>query len=412
MSKPIYCGLAFGSVSMGNQGQLRPCCGIVPSKFDHTYENSTHINDRLNASNLREVRKFLMAGIWHPACGLCKNTEDIGSDSMRVIWNRSIPYAPMTDIVDPSSIKYLDLSVSNKCNSKCMTCNPYCSDFWTDEYKIVTEKFIPISNVLSLDSTISETTIRQVLDTYKNVEFINLLGGEPMMSDEHVLLLNELVFSGLSKNISVGYVSNLTVYDEKLVGIWKNFKSVGASLSMDGIGLVNDYLRYPAKFDKIESNLKRYLDLTSRGEFEVTLSCTISIFNFSRYADLLDHYVTLIQQYQGNFPTERMAIYLNYVNTPAYFSSSLLSAEFRAKCMDKLNEVRSRIEKLNLHPSLVESCNTMMGWARESHTYDIVMVDNAIEFIEQSDRYRNRNIKDFIPEVWEELQKMKENYGK
>lgn len=412
MSKSIYCGLAFGSVSMGNQGQLRPCCGMVPSKFNHTYETAdTHIRYRINAKNLREVRKSLIDGIWPEVCGLCKSTESIGSESMRTIWNKTIPDAPLYEIVNPNDIKYLDISFGNKCNSKCMTCNPYCSDFWEDEYQHVTSTIKPFISIIPA-STITEKTIHQFLDTFKGVEYINLLGGEPMMSDEHRMLLEQLVESKLSNNISLSYVSNLTVYDESLIDAWKHFKSVSASLSMDGVGVVNDYLRYPAKFDKIESNLKRYLDLTSVGDFGMTLSCTISILNFVRYPDLLDYYVSLLQNYDSRFVENRMSIYLNYVNTPSYFTSSLLSVEFRRSCLDKLEQVRDRISKLNLHPSLLESCNTFEAWANEPTNEDKGLIDNAIQFIQRSDDFRKRNIKDFIPEVWEELLKLESKYGK
>ena len=407
MNKPIYCGLAFGSVSIGNQGELRPCCGIVPSKFKSIDDKEFHPIVRINTKNLREVRKLLSEGVWPETCGMCKNTEDLGSESMRTIWNKTIPDAPVAEVVNPADIKYLDLSLGNKCNSKCMTCNPYCSDFWSEEYSTIIPKSIAFSNF-----AISKSTIYQLLDTFKNVRYINLLGGEPMFSDEHRMLLNQLIESGTSKDISISYVSNLTVYDESLANAWKQFKSVGASLSMDGIGPVNDYLRYPAKFDKIEYNLKRYLDITNVGEFGITLSCTISIFNFVRFPDLLDYYVSLIENYDGENVSQRMAIYLNYVNSPAYFNSALLSNEFRKTCLPKLHQVRDRISKMNLHPSLLDSCNTLEAWANEPQKQDPDAVNNAISFINKSDAYRKRDIKDFIPEVWEELNKLKEKYGK
>lgn len=411
MSDPIYCGLAFGSVSMDTMNNLRPCCNIVSTKFKPTNDKELPFINRINSKSLRDVRKSLINGEWPELCNLCENTESIGSESMRVIWNRNIPDAPMYEIVNPKDIKYLDISFGNKCNSKCMTCNPYCSDFWAEEYHHIYLNSIRSARLVP-SSSISESTTHQLLDTFKHIEIINLLGGEPMVSDEHRLLLDKLIESGLSKNITLNYVSNLTVYDDELVSIWKKFKSVGASLSMDGIGLVNDYLRYPAKFDKIESNLKRYLDLTDAGEFGITLSCTISIFNFSRYYELLDHYSSLILEYKNQHSRDRMTIFLNYVNNPAHFNSSLLSSEFRKKALDKLDVVRNKIEKLSLHPSLVASCNTFEAWANEATKEDKDLISSAIRFIRSSDEFRKRDLTQYIPEVMEELLTLESKYGK
>lgn len=408
MSDPIYCGLAFGSVSMGNQGELRPCCGIVPNEFNSKSTISEeHILDRINNEQLRKVRRSLIAGAWPGACGNCKNAESIGSDSMRTIWNETIDNAPMIETINPDSIKYLELSVGNKCNSKCMTCNPSCSDFWIEEYQYNTRALNPI-NLATVN--ITNNSVDQLLETFKNIESINLLGGEPMFADGHRLLVEKLVSSGMSKNISLSYVSNLTIFDESLVDIWKQFKSVGASLSLDGVGLVNDYLRYPAKFDKVEYNLNRYLDLVEAGEFGITLSCTISIFNFVRYPDLVDHYVSLIEKYDTS--RTKMAIFLNYVNNPNYFNSSLLSTEFRTSCLPRLAKIKEKLQSMNAHPSLLTSCDTLYAWANEPTNTDEIIVNTALDFISLSDKYRQRHIQDYIPEVWEELNKLKEKYGK
>jgi hypothetical protein len=402
MNNSIYCGLAFGSVSIGNQGELRPCCGIVPDEFDSSFGISSQpLVSRINGPELRKIRKLLIVGEWPKACNNCRNAEVIGSESMRLIWNENIADAPMVESINPENIKFLDLSVGNKCNSKCMTCTPRCSDFWIEEYS---------HNVLNENSfnlttdNITENSIDEFLDTFKNIEFISLLGGEPMFAAGHSIILKKLVSSGMSKKISLNYVSNLTVFDESLVDMWKEFSSVGACLSVDGVGLVNDYLRYPANFDKIEHNLTRYMDLVESGQFGITLSCTISIFNFVRYPDLLEYYISLIEKYDTG--REKMAIFLNYVTNPNYFDSSLMTSEFRASCLPKLDKIKAKIENMDVHPSLLVSCDTIHAWANKPQINDNTKVAKAFDFISRSDKYRKRNIKDYIPEVWEELTKL------
>ena len=98
MSEPLYCGLAFGSVSVGTQGELKPCCGIVPDNFPSNIILDDHIKVKINDEKLKEVRRDLINGVWHPACYNCKNAEESGGKSMRQIYNSTIPDAPYTVI--------------------------------------------------------------------------------------------------------------------------------------------------------------------------------------------------------------------------------------------------------------------------------------------------------------------------
>jgi hypothetical protein len=112
----------------------------------------------------------------------------------------------------------------------------------------------------------------------------------------------------------------------------------------------------------------------------------------------------LIEKYDTG--REKMAIFLNYVTNPNYFDSSLMTSEFRASCLPKLDKIKAKIENMDVHPSLLVSCDTIHAWANKPQINDNTKVAKAFDFISRSDKYRKRNIKDYIPEVWEELTKL------
>ena len=407
MSEPIYCGLALGSVSMGLKGELRPCCGIVPENFsDSNVLSSEHISIKINHEKLREVRRDLNNGIWHPACYSCRDNEAAGSYSMRTIWNRTISSAPLTEYMNPDDVKFLDISVGNKCNSKCMTCGPAASDFWVEENNyihknnyFISHKSVVLTDELSYD----------LVNIFKNVEYINFIGGEPLMLDEHSKFLEFLIEKGISKQITIGYVTNLTMISEPLIELWSKFKNVGASISIDGYGKVNEYIRYPIKFAKVEQNLQRYLDLISDKKFGMNLSATISIFNINEFADLIEFVADMIvkQQAVRGIEIHKTGVFCNRVTSPEYFNLNLLSTEFRSKGLERVRRAKDRLQKLNLDKSFVESCNLIESWCLEPQVINPAAIDRAFNFINKSDLFRNRSIKDYLPDLYEELMRLK-----
>jgi len=408
MNEPIYCGLAFGSVSINVRGDYIPCCGIVASEsidFINHRKNKTPI-EHLNTKSLVDVRENLKNGIWHPACGNCKKSEEAGVSSMRMIWNRSIPDAPLDTIIDPDNVRYLDLTFGSKCNSKCMTCGEGCSDLWLDEVEYIQMR--PVNPVDPI--AIKQETASQLLDTFKKVEYMSFIGGEPTISDEHFYFIKKLVDTGLSKNINISYVTNLTGISDKLIDKWQHFKSVGASVSIDGYGKVNEYIRYPIKWDKVEENLRRYLSLKTGDDnpFGVGLSCTVSLFNIIHVTDIIEFWIDLSVEYEKNDIRllSMSGAFLNRVTFPEYLNSNLMSIEYRSQAIEKTLKLKEKIKDMDVNSGIRGSVDLLLSWLEEPQVENKKLINEALVFIERSDEFRNRTIKDYLPEVWEELNRL------
>jgi sulfatase maturation enzyme AslB (radical SAM superfamily) len=402
--KPIYCGLAFGAISISKMNEIKPCCGIIPANFlPISLPPTDSLEEKINNPQIRELRKSLINGEWHPACYGCRDNEIAGVDSMRTIWSRSISDAPIVEYIDPKNVKYLDITLGNKCNSKCMTCGPKSSSLWEKEWEARLYPKIPI--ISRNDVEINDKFSKNLLDTFSNIENLSFIGGEPLIIDEHLNLLRMCVDNGMSENIGLSYVTNLSKYDREIFNLWKKFRSISLSFSIDGTNLVNDYLRYPVKFSKIVDNLKQYFELYKNGNFYTTLSCTISLFNINEFPDLLDFYISFILERRKHLdvPFDFTTIFLNRVTFSEYFNSSVLSVEFRKKSIEKLKKVKERIKLLDLHPSFLQSCDLIESWANEPQFDNKNLVEEAIKFITETDRFRNHNIDDFIPGILDEL---------
>lgn len=412
MNKPIYCGLAFGSASINGAGEYIPCCNIRTTEFNY-YTNQCNFQltnpifqfepyERINAKNLKIIREQLIQGKWPSACANCKNAEDAGVMSMRTIWNKYITDAPMVEHIDPKDVKFLDLTFSTKCNSKCMTCGPGNSDFWEEEWHVV----LPKETVRQYRRVaIDDTTASKLIRDFPNVTRIAFIGGEPTISEEHVLFLRKLIEKGTSKIIELSYVTNLTGMTEELISIWQNFKHVGISVSIDGYQKTNEYIRYPFKWSKTESNLRSFLELCKQDykKFGVGLSCTHSIFNAIQAPDLLGFWYDILTEYDLR---DKCGVFLNRVSEPPYLMVNHLSKSYRNIGIEKIKQLENRIEKDKVQQSMIDAIKQMGLWLAEPWSGDIDKLHVAHNFIHGSDKFRNRNIGDYIPELLDEIEKI------
>jgi MoaA/NifB/PqqE/SkfB family radical SAM enzyme len=408
MSEPIYCGLAFSSVSIGISGEYRPCCGVVPdASIRAKFKSVGTILNKINSEAMTEIRRDLSNGVWNPACQNCKITEKAGAESMRIVWNKSLIDKVPKEILSANDINYLDMSFGSKCNSKCMTCNDSCSDFWQEESDYIWKIKNPIQRKAIV---ITDEDSEELLNTLPNLSRISFIGGEPTILDEHSNFLKRCVELGINENLEISYVTNLSGVSDELIDLWKKFKHVHLSLSIDGVDHVNDYIRYPIKFSKVKTSLSRLIELSNESagkKISFGLSCTVSMFNINHVSDTLEFFIDLTRDQLVLAPgLHKPSVFLNKVTFPNYLRSDTLTLEYRKQGLEKLSKLRKKVESIHRHtisPTVTSSLDYLFGMLNEPQIMDPSLVLTAIYFIEQSDKFRNRNIDDYIPGLLAEL---------
>jgi glutamate-1-semialdehyde 2,1-aminomutase len=86
---------------------------------------------------------------------------------------------------------------------------------------------------------------------------MNFIGGEPLLIKEVRSIMNQLVSLGVAKDITLCMTTNGTIADDEWCDLAAQFKTVVIAVSLDGFAAVNDYIRYPSKWDSIEPNIRR-----------------------------------------------------------------------------------------------------------------------------------------------------------
>ena len=274
-------------VCIRTNGEYRFCCKSMEPSTDiniktHTIEQWTKSTKLLNAKQL------LSRGIFPDACSSCRIDESLGKVSMR---QRPEHYGP--------GISHLDIRFSNQCNLRCNMCNPSSSSSIMQEHRSLGKT----SPWIEIDSTdynwYSEEAVKQIT-SISTLREIYLTGGEPFMVKNLDKFINRL-----DRNIKLRFNTNGTLYNKKLLDILKEFNYVNMCYSIDGVGSVNDYIRYGSKFSEIINNLEIAIDCG----FDVSVSPTVQILNVLR-----------MDEYNDYFARYNIKIYENILSHPSYLS--------------------------------------------------------------------------------------------
>jgi hypothetical protein len=191
----------------------------------------------------------------------------------------------MVPDVDHNHPVYVELSIDNKCNAACLSCSDFFSTLWEEQNK----KF----NIKTADDYPDPQDDQKVVDNlfdkfnFSHLKILNFLGGEPLISKTTPLVLNKLIDLGISQNIQLKFTTNgstrLTDYQIELLSC---FQDVVFSYSLDGVGDRFHYLRYPLKWNKIESVIDHVRE-NAKIKSSFFISVTVSPLN-AFYVDELE----------------------------------------------------------------------------------------------------------------------------
>jgi hypothetical protein len=105
--------------------------------------------------------------------------------------------------------------------------------------------------------------------------------------------------------------------------------------------------------------------------------------------------------------------FVNRVSHPLYALVSLLTPEYKQQGIDKGKKLLEFIDTyLKEHPTeiinngLIESIKIVIKWLEEPQIIDSTYLSQNKHFISKSDKFRNRTIKHYIPELYVELEKI------
>lgn len=338
-----WCVNANHALSGNNNGSTKICCMHTDYEKDMQLGVET-IDQCFNKEEIRNIRQSLNNGVRHKACRLCWEEEDAGRYSKRLRDNERYQWLTSQGQMEPYvGLAKVELNLGNTCNLSCRTCQAAISSGWyKEDYELFHKDKLSFKeyadtlkkyNLRYADDSPFWPDIEKHLPTIKQFDFY---GGEPFMIKKQWNLLRKAVELGYSKDIELHYNTNGTHWP-KDIELWKHFKNVNLSFSIDGIGEQFEYMRYPAKWDDAKQNMENSI-LCNQENQNMNLSWCVTISNIN----VFDLPATL-EYWHQNY--SHFGLYLNLVHGPEIFNISNMPDRYKEEAVKILESVPQENEK-------------------------------------------------------------------
>tara|TARA_S200002703_G_scaffold133073_1_gene121109 strand:+ start:1363 stop:2634 length:1272 start_codon:yes stop_codon:yes gene_type:complete len=287
-------------------GAVKLCCVAEdPTTKDHGKNmdvTQSNLSTLWNSDYMQNVRERLLEGKQVKDCGQCYRKERRGEYSFRQRANKDWPEQVQKTMLNPTKVvddmpQYLDVRFGNLCNLKCRMCTGIYSKILGEELKSIADKDEEF-RLLAPDSAKSYTfdwydnpNFWDDLEQYmSSVKLIYLTGGEPTLVQGNYEFLQQLVDRGYAKNISLVFNTNATNFQARFLNIVSNFHAVTLNLSIDGVGGVQEYVRFPSKWTQIQKNLDMLVEKIKSTDckFNLVFTPTVSILNVGSFDKIID----------------------------------------------------------------------------------------------------------------------------
>lgn len=327
-----FCIIPWTSVSVGTTGSYRLCC--VATKHNIKIDNNiikiqvNKVSEYWNESFMKNVRQKMLDGEKMDICSNCYDSEKATGKSKRTKEVNSFlkrnslkefDFDKLTTTgLEPS---HLDIRPGALCNLSCLMCGPSSSTKRFAEVSKLKLPFYPKPNKPPPEFKIE--WFDNLDFDFNKIEELQLLGGEPTIMNE-TFLKYYLSVQNEDKKYLFRFNTNGMIINDEITKMMKNFNNTRAAVSLDAYGVVNDYIRFPSKWNIIEENIKHYSKYATRLEFSITLQAH-NVFYISE----------LIEWIIINYPNSKF--FVNTLTYPSFLVPEIIPFSYRQKIADNLN---------------------------------------------------------------------------
>jgi MoaA/NifB/PqqE/SkfB family radical SAM enzyme len=367
-----FCYSPWTNIDINTEGSISPCCKFKQTESDNRIKISEYsIAEYKSSELLTNVKQQFLNGQWPSECERCRVEEENGIESKRQMDSARWQQQYQDYDLDRDTFITASVSFGNTCNLTCITCNPYSSSRWQKEHTVIYGANIVPYHFYKKDF------VEEFVQHAENITHIDISGGEPFLSgvNEQKELLKFYVSTDRAKRMSLHYTTNATVFpDNEFWDLWSHFQEVDLQLSIDGTGNKFEYIRYPAEWPQVLSNIQKY-QAVSLPNVRLSVSHTVSAYNIY----YLDEFYTWCTEQGLPVP------WAGKVHKPARLRPTVWPAAVRQLIVDKLKH-SSRCE---LQPWI-----TLLTNVDDSNYFE-----DFVTHIQQHDQYRNLNFEKTFPEL-------------
>jgi hypothetical protein len=348
-------------------------------KTDLVIKSVQDIVDWRSDSDYRQFRDKMLAGKkLHLHCADCYDKENKGVESTRQFetleWAVKMKLKNEQDFDQVPDPVFYEIRPSNKCNIMCRMCDDARSHLIEKENIQLGKELIPWRfQDLPFEKIKLETLQR-----------IYVGGGEPtIMPEFYDFLENCIAQNKTDFELCIG--TNGMKFSNKLINLLSHFNDVVLSVSFDGYGIVNDYIRWRSDFDTVVANTKMMRSLGHK----IGLQTVPSMYNLTNLHKLFEFF-------DQEFPE----------------SSCLVQAAQSSHGLEPWNHpfpelVVASMEQCFKTNTYLANGRSCQGYVEGIHAYysnpdyscNPYLLKKFFKYNDELDRARNSRLGDYIPEL-------------
>ena len=136
----------------------------------------------------------------------------------------------------------------------------------------------------------------QVIGLIPSLHKVYMTGGEPTLIENNFRFMQACIDQGRT-DIVLFFNTNCTNINKKFLSLISQFKQVNINASMDGVGVVNEYIRAPSKWSQISANIEK---LAQMPNVVLGVTPTVQVYNVFNLIDTLEWVDSLNVKYNSN----------------------------------------------------------------------------------------------------------------
>lgn len=391
-----FCVALFNAIRKDNDMTIRPCCVFKPKEISYD------IPDYMNSDYMSGVRDRMINNEQVPECRVCWDKEQHGIQSLRHIYNQQF----LNDKIIPDrlvkkasagKIIHADINIGNTCNFACAMCHPGNSSLiynkfqknpnneFVKEYTETFSRYMTSGNNAKLRSH----SLLVLEDVLKNdsIRSIKLLGGEPLLEEKFLQQLIDIPAEKKKKmvlflvtNGSVDLVETLTKLGE--------FKNIFLTVSLEGTGKIQEYVRKHSNWQQIESNICKFLEFNNP-RWVLGVHHTMQALSLHGLSDLVTWCDNL-----------KIRMTFQALTAPAYLGLNILNYDYRSKITSNLNvDTSTNFSNIDTDASLIGDIHRYSL----SIEYTPDLVPKFLKYIEFYEADHNLKLSSIAPDLLNSL---------
>lgn len=358
----VFCMFPWLHLNATPKGDIYPCCS---NDYSNPIGNTTDMSltEAFNSEFMKDLRLNMLDGEPSKICDFCYNHEKASPHSFRTYsidnfqqhFDDAISSTQTDGTVDDFKMRYFDIRFSNICNFKCRSCGTEFSSQWALEDK---KTFNPDGDVIIHVDQDRGDVLNEIIDQVDNIELAYFAGGEPLITPEHYVILEELIRRGKTDTV-LRYNTNASTVNYKqydIFELWSHFDKIELSCSIDHYGERAEVIRHGTDWGRVENNLKTF---RSKPNLDFQLNTVFSIYNYMTITEFYEYMINAGLVDKKNDWYHSLYLLVN----PGYLSARALPKSMKA-------QAKNRVKSLYTGQTCVDRItNSAADFADAEHTW-------------------------------------------